>query len=81
VIYDDNEGPPVVSYVGLVPMLKTMLRCFETGVYYVNDSGQLDVGIPIYFEEWRLKGRLKKVDISEFKSIAREFNPNIKRWV
>lgn len=83
VVYDDNEGehrdgitPPPLEFIGLEAMLKTLLRAYETGVYYVNDRGQLKVGTASYNKE----GQLIDVDMSRFKEVARQFNPTLTRW-
>jgi hypothetical protein len=83
VVYDDNEGehrdcvtPPPVEFISLEAMLKTLLRAYETGVYYVNEQGQLAVGVCSYNEQ----GQLADVDLSKFEEVARQFNPGLKRW-
>ena len=88
VVNDDNEGehrdcvtPPVVEFVSLEAMLRTLLRCYETGVYYVDEHGRLEVGIATYFDDGPLKGCLKDVDLSRFKEVARQFNPGLKCWL
>jgi hypothetical protein len=87
VVDDDNEGehrdlvtPPVVEFVSLEAMLRTLLRCYETGVYYTNEDGGLEVGIATYFEDGPLNGCLKDVDLSRFEEVARQFNPGVTRW-
>jgi cell wall assembly regulator SMI1 len=80
IVDDDNEGehrdnvtPPVISFAGLVPMLRTVAKCLETGVYYINKQGQLSVGIVTYDK----KGRLLNVDRSAFRQVVAEFNPGL----
>jgi hypothetical protein len=80
IVDDDNEGPhrngvtlPDVKFLGLESMLRTLLECFETGVYFVNDAGQLDVGTCTYDK----KGRLVDVDLSACKEVARKYNPGL----
>jgi hypothetical protein len=87
VVNDDNEGehrdgvtPPTVEFVGLEAMLGTLLRCYETGVYYVGGDGRLEVGVVTYFDDGPSKGCLKDVDLSGFKEVARQFNPELKCW-
>lgn len=84
---NDNEGehrdcitPPVVIYVSLEAMLRTLLRSYETGVYYLDEDGRLRVGLVTYFDDGPLEGYLKSVDISKFKEVAKQFNPNLKCW-
>ncbi len=85
VVNDNNEGEhrdcvtqPVVEYVSLEAMLRTLLRCYETGVYFVAEHGGLEVGIATYFDDGPLKGCLKDVDLSRFRDVARQFNPGLK---
>ena len=63
VVNDDNEGehrdcvtPPVVEFVSLEAMLRILLRCYETGVYYIDEHGRLEVGTATYFDQGPLKG-------------------------
>lgn len=87
VVDDDNEGehrdcvtPPEVQFVSLEAMLRTLLRCYETGVYFVDEQGRLTVGVKTYFDDGPLKGCLKNVNLSRFKEVARQFNPDLKCW-
>jgi hypothetical protein len=83
IVYDDNEGkhrdcvtPPPIVFVGFEAMLRTALCCYETGVYYIGRRGHLTYGINTYDDE----GYLVSVDQSEFKKVARQFNPGVKYW-
>ena len=79
---DDNEGehrlgmiPPPVEFVSLEAMLQTLLCAYDTGVYFVNNEGDLDVGECTCDEQ----GNLVSVDMSKFNEVARQFNPGLKR--
>ena len=87
IVNDDNEGahrdgvtPPRVEFNSLEAMLKTLLRAYELGVYYVDDEGVLACGAMTYFDDGPYKGSLKEVDISRFKEIARQLNPGLECW-
>jgi hypothetical protein len=87
IVYDDNEGPhrdcitpPPVAYLSLETMLRTTLCCFETGVYYLNEDGQLDVGIASYYTSGPRQGQLKDVDVTAYKQVGRQFNPGLVYW-
>jgi hypothetical protein len=43
VMDDDNELGAVVGFVSVEAMLRTLLRSYETGVYFVNEKGYLGV--------------------------------------
>jgi hypothetical protein len=83
IVYDDNEGPhrdcvtpPPVEFSSLEAMLQTLLRAYETGVYYLDDHGQLQVGVFTYNEQ----GDILDIDMSKFNEMARQFNPGLTRW-
>jgi hypothetical protein len=87
VVNDDNEGehrdcitPPRVEFISLEAMFQTLLRAYETGVYYVDETGSLTYGVATYFDDGPFKGSLKDVDISRFKEVARQFNPGLSCW-
>ena len=65
-----------VEFESLEAMLKTVLKAFDTGVYYLDDQGLLEVGESTYDDQ----GRLINVDMSKFNEIARHFNPGLKRY-
>jgi hypothetical protein len=80
VINDAKESEPAPAFGSLEAMLRTLLRCYEMNVYYVDKTGQLTVGLATYHTKGRLSGYLKSVDTSGFIAIAREFNPGIACW-
>jgi hypothetical protein len=87
VVKDDNEGPhrdcvtpPLIEFVSVEAMLRTLLRCYETGVFYRDKHGQVTVGIPTYFTRGQHKGQLKDLDLSRYKEVGRLFNPGLACW-
>lgn len=83
VVFDDNEGPhrspparPETAFVSLEAMLRTVLRAYERGAYFVED-GRLEVGLATFDKN----GRLVDVDMSQFDEIARAENPGVSRYL
>ena len=80
VVHDLNEIGAEAEFVSLEAMLRTLLRAYETEVYYVDEDGGLTFGVETYFQDGPFKGSLEHVDTSRFKEVARKFNPGLKCW-
>ncbi len=74
VAYEYTLGADV-EFESLEAMLETILKAYETGVYYLDEKGQLEVGEPTYDDQGHLVG----VDMSRFNDIAKRFNPHLDR--
>ncbi len=84
ILYDDNEGDhrdcvtlPKPHFNNLESMLRTILRCIETGVYFVNEKGLLDEYSVCTYND---QGQLIDVDNSKLMSVVHECNPGIGPW-